>query len=401
MEIDKPYLFIEINEKNFIFFIAQYNQDLDFKILETKVVESSGILKGQIVDIEHSSKIIKDNLNILEKKISHTFKNVTIINDEDNFRCINVSGYKKLAGSQISNENISFILNNLKKLIINNNPNYSLVHLFNSGFVLDKVNLEKLPIGLYGEFYSHTLTFFLLSKNNIKNLKLVLNNCHIEIDRIVFRSFAKGFDVVKKFPQKDYIKLINIGKSKSQISIFYQSSFIYLEKFDFGTDIIMKDVSKLCSLNLNSVKEVFKNIDFNKFSGDRKEIYLEKKYFENQTYRKISLSHLYQIVFARVEELTNIIFKKNVNLRSFNNKKSQILKLVFDDENINNSCSEIFKKIFSTAEELEVLKTTQDEHLSSCKASAELIGKGWEKEAIPVIQAKKSIISRVFSTIFE
>ena len=68
MEIDKPYLFIEINEKNFIFFIAQYNQDLDFKILETKVVESSGILKGQIVDIEHSSKIIKDNLNILEKK---------------------------------------------------------------------------------------------------------------------------------------------------------------------------------------------------------------------------------------------------------------------------------------------------------------------------------------------
>ena len=36
MEIDKPYLFIEINEKNFIFFIAQYNQDLDFKILESR-----------------------------------------------------------------------------------------------------------------------------------------------------------------------------------------------------------------------------------------------------------------------------------------------------------------------------------------------------------------------------
>jgi len=33
--------------------------------------------------------------------------------------------------------------------------------------------------------------------------------------------------------------------------------------------------------------------------------------------------------------------------------------------------------------------------------SAELIGKGWEKEAIPTIQTKKSIISRIFSIFFK
>ena len=33
--------------KNFIFFVVQYNQNLDFKILENiKVVESAGVTKG-------------------------------------------------------------------------------------------------------------------------------------------------------------------------------------------------------------------------------------------------------------------------------------------------------------------------------------------------------------------
>ena len=44
---------------------------------------------------------------------------------------------------------------------------------------------------------------------------------------------------------------------------------------------------------------------------------------------------------------------------------------------------------------------TQDEHLNACLMSAELIGKGWEKEAIPTIQTKKSIISRIFSIFFK
>ena len=88
MEIDKPHLFIEINNKNFIFFVVQYNQNLDFKILEDIKVRSAGVTKGQITDINMSSQVIKDNLNIIEKKIKYTFKKATIINDEDNFKCI-------------------------------------------------------------------------------------------------------------------------------------------------------------------------------------------------------------------------------------------------------------------------------------------------------------------------
>ena len=33
-------------------------------------------------------------------------------------------------------------------------------HIFNSKFFLDKKKIENLPIGLFGDFYSHELSFF-------------------------------------------------------------------------------------------------------------------------------------------------------------------------------------------------------------------------------------------------
>ena len=48
----------------------------------------------------------------------------------------------------------------------------------------------------------------------------------------------------------------------------------------------------------------------------------------------------------------------------------------------------------------EILNSTNNSYTLDPAASAELIAKGWEKEAIPIVLTKKSIISRIFSSFF-
>ena len=60
MEINKPYLFIEINDENFIFLIARYNENLEFEILDSIVTKAEGIKNGKVTDVEVSSKILKN-----------------------------------------------------------------------------------------------------------------------------------------------------------------------------------------------------------------------------------------------------------------------------------------------------------------------------------------------------
>ncbi|OUW62280.1 MAG: hypothetical protein CBD63_00135 [Candidatus Pelagibacter sp. TMED203] len=398
MEINQPYLFVEINDKNFNFLVVKYDENFDFKIIYSETIKSEGISNGKVVDALIISKIIKENLNLIENKINFTFKSATIISDQNTYKCINVSGYKNLSGSQITDDDISFILNDIKKIISDNQPSKTLIHLFNSKFVLDKNNIEKIPIGLYGEFYNQHLTFFLLPKNDLKNLKLIFNNCHINIERVVYKNFAEGINLINKNSISKSVGIININKKRSKISIFKNLSFVYSEDYSFGSDIIMSDVEKVCSLNIDIVKNIFKNMSFENLN-EKENDYLDENFFQGDKFRKISLSHLNEVISARIEEIINLIFMKNINLKYLKNENIDVY-LFFEDVNMFKNLKKSFAKKFSENQRVFIENLNQDENLGACIGSAELMGKGWEREAIPIIQTKKSIISRIFNTIF-
>ena len=66
----------------------------------------------------------------------------------------------------------------------------TIIHLFNTKYLLDKKPIKNLPIGLHGDFYSHQLTFFMVKDNDLKNIKTLFNKCNLSINRIIFKSFT-------------------------------------------------------------------------------------------------------------------------------------------------------------------------------------------------------------------
>ena len=64
---------------------------------------------------------------LIEDKLDYVFKEVTIILGNFNYSCTNISGFKKLNGSQVLKENISYILNSLK-LAITENEKQETIH---------------------------------------------------------------------------------------------------------------------------------------------------------------------------------------------------------------------------------------------------------------------------------
>ena len=83
------------------------------------------------------------------------FQDSKLIIDNFDYSCLNISGSKKLNGSQLLRENISYILNSLKQSIVEHEKNKTILHIFNSKSVLDGVNIKNLPISSFGDFYNH------------------------------------------------------------------------------------------------------------------------------------------------------------------------------------------------------------------------------------------------------
>ena len=188
------------------------------------------------------------------KKLNYTFKEVILILDNFNPTFLNLSGFKKLNGSQILRENITYIINNLKSFVNKINSEKTILHIFNSKFLLDKKKIENVPIGLFGDFYAHELSFSLIDENNFKNLKYIFENCNLKIKKIFLKSFLKGAFLSNKNNSTDTFYQININNTNTKIFYFENNSLKFEQDFKFGNDIIIKDISKITSLKAETIK---------------------------------------------------------------------------------------------------------------------------------------------------
>jgi cell division protein FtsA len=396
MNNDEPILFIEINEINFIFAAGVYNND-NLEVVEKITAPHIGIDKNKFIDIFKASETLKNNIKKIEDKLDCIFKDVTVILDNFDCTCINVSGFKKLNGSQVLKENISYILNSLKSAVSDNEKDKSILHIFNSRSILDGNNIENLPIGLFGNFYSHELTFLLIGNNDLKNIKQIFNKNNLEVKKIILKKFCEGVKLINQNNIETFYK-IKINHDTCNIIFFDQASFKYSENFNFGTDIIFKDIKKICSIDNDLIINFFNNgFDKDKKFSDNQ--LLEEKYFSKGSYRKIRKNLIIDIVKARIDEIVNIILHKNINIQKFNKEKIKIY-ITFQDITVSNNFYEYFESYLNKNTNFETNLIADFETNSLVSNIANLSIYGWRKEAIPIVQIKNSLITRIFKSIF-
>jgi len=398
MQIDTPNLFIEINNTNYIFIVGKYNENQKLEIVEKLITPSDGIYENKFTNIYEVSEIIKKNVEVIEKKLNFIFKDLILIIDNFDYSCVNISGFKKLNGSQVLKENISYILNSLKLAITENEKQKTILHIFNSKSVLDGTTIEKLPIGLFGDFYNHELTFFLIKNNDLKNIKQIFNKINLNVKKIFLKSFSEGVQLINQEKNTETFFKIKLSKNESHISFFDNAAFRYSEHFNFGTDIIFKDIEKICSID----NEIIKNFLLDKFSKnkdfDDNEL-LEEKYFTKQNYRKIRKKLIVDIASARIDEIASIIFNSNTNIRTLKQEDVKIY-LIIKDKLIFDNFKNCFKSYFSNDNKYESHLIDDFDMNELIVNTANLSTHGWKKEAIPVTQTKNSLITRIFKTLF-
>ena len=104
-----PKLLISIGDFEISIIAGHIDEQNNFKLLENSSFLIDGINENKISDIEKITNLIKKNILLIEQKVNHTFKNVILILDNLEISFLNLSGFKKLNGTQICKENITYI----------------------------------------------------------------------------------------------------------------------------------------------------------------------------------------------------------------------------------------------------------------------------------------------------
>ena len=392
-----PLIFLEVKKNHLIFFAYKIDDNFDLKLLQTISIPAQGIENCQVTNFELAYKIINENIFLIEKKLNLTFKDLILIIDDFSSTIINCTGYKKLNGSQLVKENITYILNTIKSKIDESENKKIILHIFNSKYFLDKKKIENLPIGLFGNFYSHELSFFLADENNTKNFEQLINKCNLKLKKIISNSHLEGVHMINKNPELDTFFKVEINKNYSRIFYFENSALKFLQDFKFGNELIIKDISKILGFNNEAITNILENFKINELIEDNG--FIEKEYFKNKNFRKINKNLIFEIAKARVSEFSEIFIKKNINLSSFLRKNISIYLLVRDIEKIP-ILEDIYRSQFSNNNDYKVNLIKDSFFKDKSNTAFKLVQYGWKKEAVPVVREKKSVIAKIFDFIF-
>ncbi len=390
-------LYLEINNSSYIFFVGKYYENEDFELIHKLEVPLDGIENNRISDFEKSFNTIKKNLYLIEDQFDYSFKEIILILENFNLSFINIAGHKNLNGSQILKENITYILNTLKSCVDETEAKKNILHIFNSEFNLDNKKIENLPIGLFGDFYSHELSFTLIDKNNYKNLKNIFDKCNLKIKKILSKSFIKGANISDNYNNFETFYYVKLNDKNIKIFYFENNALKSENNFNFGSSIIFKDISKITSLKMDTVKTILNKIEFK--SEESLEDLVEEKFFNEDIYRKIKKRLIYEIALARIEEIFNIILFNNINFKYYN---TYVRNIFLETDNIfkYKSLNKMYKKFFLTNRKLTLNLIENSSCESILNSANKIVHFGWKKEAIPISKSKKSIIAKFFSKIF-
>ena len=290
-------LFIELNNSEFVFAVGKNIEENEFNLIFVNSINNN--INNIKNNFDEVNRIIKENIILIEEKLDFTFKEAILLFDNFDSSIINFSGFKKLNGSQLIKENITYILNSLKLKVSESEKEKKILHIFNSKNLLDKKNTDNIPIGLYGDFYSHELSFFLINNNDFKNVKTIFDKCNLKIKKIISKNFLEGIHLIENNENLDNFFKISINEKNSELVYFENSSFKFIQKFNFGSNIIINDISKIIGFDFESTQKIIGNLNL---SDDE---YLEKDFFKNKNFRKIKKKLLSDVANARFKKFLN------------------------------------------------------------------------------------------------
>ena len=390
-------IFVEINNYEFIFVAGFLNENKNFELSQVVKTPLKGIQDKKITNLELVSNIIKENIYSIEQKSNFIFKEVILVNNYFNCSLINFTGFKKLNGSQLNKDNITYILNLLKSKISEIEKQKIILHIFNTKYVLDQKKIDNLPIGLFGNLYSQELSFVLIDKNDYKNLINIFEICNLRIKKIISKKFLDGVNIINKDINHETFFRVEINENDIEIIFFQNSALKFVQSFKFGSNLILNDISKVIALNTQVIRKILMNSNFSNRKLDTELV--EKEFFDNNNYRKIRKKLIFEIAKARIEELSELVIYKNINIKSFLKKNSAVF-LKINDLSSQKSFEECYRTYFSNNFQLD-LKFLKDLTLQEFyNTASRIVQYGWKQEAVPIIQEKKSIIARFFNKIF-
>ena len=283
-----------------------------FHVLAASNTRCKGIKNGLVTDMEEASIYLKKAKKEVEDMLGITIDQavVTVPSIDKDFDIVegkvNVEDENKMvSATDINNVFQDAVLgkvNETKELI-------TITPIF---FQVDDKEPVKDPKGMIGESLFVKAVITSIPKENFRNTVNLLKNCGITPVDVTYGIMGDYYEARNIDFDKSVSAIINIGYSKTEVSIFNKGIMIKDEMIDSWSKLIDKDLSYVYNLKRSQARVLKENfaVSNTRYSDVNDTIELTNKNGDDITLNQLEVS---EVVEARLVDLLRLA-KKQINI---------------------------------------------------------------------------------------
>ncbi len=247
---------IDVGTSKITTLIATVPEEGDARVIGVSTVNSRGIRKGQVVNIEEATVAISQSLEAAERmagtQVGRAFLSVggAHIASQNSHGVVAVSEPDK----EISENDVRRVIEAAKAVSLPSSR--EILHVLPRGYVVDSQEGVVDPIGMTGvrlEVDTHLVTG---GATALRNLRKCVEELGVEVVGMVFGGLASAIATITDTEKELGVVLIDIGGGTTDVAIFVEGALSYSSVIPIGAINITKDLAAGLRVSLESAEKI-------------------------------------------------------------------------------------------------------------------------------------------------
>ena len=295
---------IDVGTTKIVTLLGKRNENKKLEIVGFHRSDSKGIRRGEVLNPEEASNVVRETVNNLQKRTGIVISEVFVGIAGQHIRIVKSRNYINRASydDSITTVDIGQLLRDANNIALDEGK--EIIHILPQSYIVDNEMDISSPIGMLGKRLEANYNIVVGNTDSIKRIKKCITQTGLTIKDIVLEPLASSDAVLYDEEREAGVALIDFGGGTTDVAVFHDKVLRHSAVIPYGGFVVTKDIKEACGLPEQVAEEV--KLHFGVALSDAAEenqvIVIPAK-IPGRDPKEISIRNLAHIIQARMEEI--------------------------------------------------------------------------------------------------
>lgn len=289
---------------------GRLNEFNKLEVLAMSKVESTGVTRGVVANIEKTVNSIREAIDSVQRKLKGNVHTVYVGIAGQHIRSLKHRGIltREDAHSEIGKQDIEKLIRDMYRLVLP--PGDRILHVIPQEFTIDNEPGITDPIGFSGVRLEANFHIITAQDTALANLKRCFDRADLNIAEITLEPIASSYAVLTEEEREAGVALIDIGGGTTDLTIFHEGILRHSAVIPFGGNVVTRDIKEGCTVMDKQAEKL--KIKFGSALSNEvfDNLIITIPGFKGRDNKEISERNLALIIQARMEEIMDCVYNE-------------------------------------------------------------------------------------------